>query len=523
MIWGFPYTLPYGDHDEMISDLDAADIGGGVRVKFRSSSGVAQYYRLVLDGIPQGIPVYLSSGASGQLVGLYQAQSSSHVVSVCPQGDHNSPDIDLSAQYRPWASGHSKYFYAEIAPALQCFSDGVGGQLTAWSMTGFARFVNCAPVALRTNWGYCTVTLSDVAGVRSVQLELNGTVLASGDITGDGTCTVAAVSSGVSGTVTVAYTGGATGVLYSVWPAKYAIHYAGTGFTGASFPRTPEAYLYDDGTNTGKFWSPILSGGQYWIVAHTVDDSQNESTGLMSGGATITIAAPPWHVTGLAYVTGNSSASQITWDANSTGTTPTGFYIYDSLSGGSGADLSTPTQTTGDSGITLTGISTGYSGYRYVIVRGVAGGVDDGNGEPLSIEYSGGLVVLPRPPSVGVGRDIEVSGRVLRVRLSVNLSDGETTPTYLELYAWPAASGTGGVDYSSPIATGTVSTGTQRVGADLIVTLSGSVASDGEYYYSVRSRNSGGTFSPSAPALGPVRLTTVQPAGPTAITVRGGA
>ena len=173
--------------------------------------------------------------------------------------------------------------------------------------------------------------------------------------------------------------------------------------------------------------------------------------------------------------------------------------------------------------IILTGISTGYSGYRYVIVRGVASGVDDGNGEPLVIEYSGGLVVLPRPPSVGMGRDIEVSGRTLRVRVSVDLSDADSIPTYVELYAWPVDSGTGGVDYSAPIATGTVSTGTQRIGADLILTISGTVTGDGEYYYTTRATNSGGTFSAAAPAVGPVRLTTAQPTGPTAISVRGGA
>lgn len=520
MIWGFPFTVPYGDHDEMISDLDAADLGAGVRVKFRSSSGIAQYYRLAVDGVAQGMPIYVSSGQEGQLVGLYQAPGAGHLVSVCPQGDYNDVDVDLSTQVRPFASGHSKYFYLEVSPALEIFSDDVGGQLSSWSMTGFARFINCSPVAWRTNWGKCTVTLSDTAGVRSVQLSMYGTTLASGDITGDGTCTVAAVSSGVSGTVAVVYTGNITGNLYVVWPYKYAIHYASTGFTGASFPRTPEAYAYDDGTNTGKYWSAVLSGAQYWVVVHSVDDSLNESTGLMSGGATITISTPPLQCTALAYTTGDASATQLTWDA---GSGATGFYIYDSLSGGSGFELSTPTQTTGDSGITLTGISTGYSGYRYVILRGVAAGVDDGNGEPLVIEYSGGLVVLPRPPIVAMGRDIEISGRTLRIRLTVNLADADAIPTRVELYAWPVASGTGGVDYSTPLATGTVATGTQRIGADLIMTVSGTVASDGQWYYTMRARNSGGTYSSIAPVAGPVRLTTAQPTGPVALTVRGGA
>ena len=500
----------------MIADLDAVNASDGVRVTVIPAANCGQYFRLVVDGIAQGIPVYIPTGVSAEIVGLYESTSSGHIVSVCPQGDWSSTDIDYSVQTQPFASGHARYFYLTLEPTVACFTHGDGGQLTGWSMTGFARYANVAPVNYRTNWGRVECTLTDTAGVRSVVLTINGSTLASGDITGDGTCTVAAVASGVSGTVTVAYTGDVSGSLYVVWPQRYAVHYQASGWTGADFPRTPSAYIYDDGsTNTGKYRSPALASGTWYVVAHQVDDALNESTGLMSGGATITIPGTPMPCTSIVYVTGDYSNTQISW---SFGTGATGANIFDSLSGGSGMELSTPTYTTGTSGYTLTGLSAGYSGKRYILVRGVANGFDDGNGVPLEITYSGGNVVIPPVPDVGLGNDIEVSGLTLRVRATVDISSAYSIPTGIQLFFWET---TGSINLASPIATIAVSTGSDRVGTDLVKTLSGTALANGQYYYAARAVN-GSAYSATYPTRGPVRLTTAQPAQPASITVRAG-
>lgn len=518
MLWGFPWSCPWGDNDEMISSLKTANLRDGVRVDVIPADNCGQYYRLVVDGLAQGLPVFIHTGELAEMVGLYESTSSGHLVSVCPQGDWNTTDVDLSAQVQPFASGHARYFLLSLEPTVSLFSQGDGGQLTGWSMTGLERYTNVAPVNYRTNWGRIECTLADAAGTRSVVLTLRGTTLASGSIVGDGACTVAAINSTISGTVNVSWTGNVSGAVYAVWPARYAVHYQASGWTGADFPRTPSAYIYDDGTmQTGKYRSPALAGGTWYIVAHQVDDSLNESTGIMAGGSTLTIPGTPMPCTGLAYVSGNATNTQVLWFY---GSGATGTYLYDSLSGGSGGiDLHTPTYITGNSGYTLTGISAGFSGKRYIIARGVLAGVDDGAGVALELSYSGGAVLLPQPPDVGLGNDIEVSGLTMRVRASINIVDAASIPSGVQLFFWET---TGALVTGTPIATLPVSTGSNRVGTELVVTLSGAAAANGEYYYSARSVL-GTAYSTSMSTRGPVRLTTVQPAQPASILVRAGA
>jgi len=404
-----------------------------------------------------------------------------------------------------------------IEPTVVTFSSSP--QLSGWDLTGLRRYQNCEPLSgiSRPTWARVSYVLSDAAGTRTVQLKIGDTTLASGDAVGDGALTCSAVASGVSGTVNVTYTGDESGTVWLVWPSAYAIHYTtGSGFTGADFPRTAEATIYDDGqSNTHRWQSDVLTPATYYVVVHQVDEAGNESTGLASGGYTGTTYGPPAQINGLAYLTGDDSNTQITFTG---GSGATGYDIYDSHAA-TVLDQSAPVFTTGDSGaITLSGITSGFSGYRYVLVRATLGGVDDGSSDMLRIEYSGGLVVLPRPPVPAIGTNAKATGLTIIVPTTVSLAEYDAVPAYVELYAWEID--TGSFDSGTPLSTGTIATGTMRVGAEIVITVSGTVAAAGEYFFLARTRSSDGITSDNSAYAGPVRLTTSQPPMPDSVEAK---
>jgi len=514
MQWGFPWSCPWGDHDAMFASLEVADMGLGPRVRVVPESGLPQYVRLGVDGLPQGSPVWAQTGAETELLGVWQQPGATgHIVSVFPQGDWATTDIDVSAQSDAFASGRARRIIVEIEPTLSVFSDG--RQLTGWSLTGLRRFVNCGPVDASPHWARLRWYLTDAAGVRSLSIYNGSTTVASGNLTGDGTLTLAAVASGVAGSVGVTYTGTGSGNVHVCWPASYDVYWkTGSGFTGADFPRTADATVYDDGQgNTHWFMSNVLPAATYYVVVHQTDEAGNESTGLTGGGEAVTVYGPPAAPTGLAYVTGDASATQVTFSG---GSGATGYLLYDSHSGV--FDMDAPTTTLSTSGtVTLSGITTGYSGYRYVIVRSTLGGADDGNSDQLRIEYSGGAVVLPRPPVPGMGTP-RVSGRTVIIPCTVSLAEYDALPTTVELFAWEISSGS--FNSGSPLSTGVIVTGSMRAGSEIVISVSGTAAADGMFYYLVRAGSANGTYSANSEYAGPVRLTTTAPSQPADITAK---
>jgi hypothetical protein len=501
----------------MFQALDVADMGAGPRVRVIPESGLPQYVRFFVDGFAQSNPVYARTGVRTEFLGVWQyAGTTGHIVNICPQGDWPDKELDLSAQLDAFASGRARRFTIEIDPTVDVYSDSP--QLSGWaSITGLRRFTNCLPVSGRPTWGRLSYSLSDSGGTRIVTLSNGSTTVSSGSRAGDGSVTLASVTGGVSGDVSVTYTGAESGYVYFTWPAAYAIHWnTGSGFTGADFPRTADATVRDDGqSNTHYYQSTVMSAATYYVVVHQVDDNGNESTGLTGGGTAITVYAPPRAPSGLAYVTGDVSNTTITFSG---ATGATGYLIYDSHSGV--MDLSAPTTAASDSGSqVLTGIVAGYSGYRYVIVRSTIGGSDDGNSDQLRIEYSGGVVVLPRPPAPGVGLNIHTSGRTISIPTTITLAESEANPAYVELFLWRAD--TGSFDSGSPISTGVIASGTMRVGQEIVITVSGTTSGDGMWYYLARTVTAGGTSSNNTGYSGPVRLTSSQPSGPSAVAARG--
>ena len=519
---GFPLSVPLGGHEEMIKTMEIDDVGDGPRVRFEPHSGYDQYFRLVVDGVAQGAPVYGRNGVRNEVTGVFESPDTTHMVSLCPQGDWATDTIDVSGQYIYWQAGITDRIYSEITPQLQFFSYGESGQLTAWSLSGLKRFANCRPVAHRQLWGILECELTNSGTTRTVTLKLDGLTVASGSRTGDGSVTLTASNaSGITGSVTVTYTGDVTSGANIVarWPAQIKAHHKTSIFAAPDFPRTAEGTIYDDGRqNLYLYRSARLAAGTYYVVPHTVDENGTESTGIALGGSTVVLNTPPGAPGVPVYTSGGAAATIITFDASATaGAT------YDCMdSNASGildVDTVANTRASGTGSLThalaaLTDLS--FTGIRYVLMRALSGGVQEKNTNILEIEYAAGVVVLPRPPIPGVGQNVTTVGRALTVPFTIDTNEQLASAATVELFLFAVG---GSPTYGTADASTAVGT---AIGGIIQGTISFTAAGNVDRMWAIRTKTSGGVQSNNTETYGPVRLTTAVPDDPASFTVREG-
>lgn len=522
MHWGSYWSGRWGDPEDMLAVWQDkamfADFRDGARATFDVVSGYEQFYRFVLDGVPSGPPIMGRAGQINQLTGLYESTDTSHALSVVPQGDWPGEEVDVSGQQIHFISGRADRLYAQLTAVPTIFSYGDSGQLTSWVLTGLKRFTNTRPYTNWRNWAQLDLTLTNSAGDRTVALKLNGLTICTGTRTGDGSITLTDSGYGVSGSVAVTYTGDVTSGAYVIgrWAERYAVHYrTGADWGGGDFPRTAESYLLDDGhANTFDWRSASLAAGTYKLTVHQRDENTNESTGTTT--TAVTLVTPPGAAGMPVYSSGGAAATIISFSASSTvGAT---YNIYDSAATAQ-LDLSVIAAThiagTGTLTQTLAAISGTYTGLRYVLIRALNGGVEEGSLNVLSIEYSSGAVIPPRPPRPGVRQAVTVSGRQITVTVSVDHVEQAGTPATVELYV--VATGAA-FNYASAQASATIGT---TVNGMSITTLSYTHGSNADVDFAVRTVTSAGTQSNNTERYGPVRLTTALPSDPT-FTARGG-
>ena len=517
MLWGFPWSVPWGSHEDFIAPfpnrLMFADMRDGVRAIFDVVTGYEQYYRLVIDGVPSGPPFFGRAGQPNQMSGLYESADSGHAVSIAPQGGWPGEDIDVSGQQINFQAGKWDRLYAQITAVPTIFSYGDSGQLTAWALSGIKRFSNMRPYVIWRNWAQLDITLANSGGTYTVTVALNGLTICSGSRAGNGSITLAeANSSGVSGSVTVTFSGEITsgGYVIARWPERYAVHYRiGAAWGAPDFPRTAESYLLDDGhANVFDWRSAALAAGTYQTTIHQRDEGANESAGTTTQA--IVLSLPPGAPGTPTWSSGGAAATIVAFAASATAAAT--YNVYDSgdtgildvatISGTHAAGTGTLTQT-------LAAINLAYTGMRYVLVRALDGGVEEGSLKILTIEYAAGVVVPPRPPRPGVRQLVSVSGRTLTVITSVDHAEQLAAPATIELYV--VASG-GGFNYASAQSSTAVAAAQQGVS---VKSLSYLAPGDGDYDFAARTVTSGGTQSNNTERYGPVRLTTAVPADPT--------
>lgn len=299
----------------------------------------------------------------------------------------------------------------------------LGSRLSGWSITGIKRFTNVAKYTGQLQYAMLFATLTDTAGVRTVSLfqgvDANGILVASGFLAGDGVVTLSEENnSGISGTVTVAYSGDTSTVLTFLWPKSYQIHFNPAPLI---FPRTPEATLDDDGESnlfgfvTERQAVSFFAG--VGILYHTAIVPVSE-TGIADGPTTgsVGLFSLPIEPIRLTWKSGDSTNTVIRW----TSPDPTyDYHVYLSTLDGA-IDMSNPTSVAGGAGeitFAVPSLGAGVTGVLRIIVRSVSptAGPEEKNSSVLSIFYKNGVRSTPAPARAGVTRIVVTAGRTVTV------------------------------------------------------------------------------------------------------------
>ena len=263
------------------------------------------------------------------------------------------------------------------------------------------------------------------------------------------------------------------------------------------------AAIADDGTSNQFIFKSVSqdTGNTFYVVVHQRGDDGNESTSIQSGGLAITTQTIPAAPTVPTYVSGHFAATIINYVAPAG---VTAFHIYDSGAAGV-LNFTTPTLSPGSGGNqTLPAIAAGFSGIRYVFVRSVIAGVEEGNLEILQINYSAGQVVALQPPPPSANAKITNGGRALTVPFTIYLDPTLSTPATVKLFVYTRAAG---VDYTTPLTTLTLPAISPQ-SKTFVSQIGGTVAANGIYYYQLRTYGATGVPSDNVNEYGPVLLTT---------------
>lgn len=525
MLWGMPWSVFWGDPEDFIYNVKASILGSALTVKFYVQSGYDGYYTLYIDGIKQGAPAYFASGIQQSLSGAIAYSETKHVFSIVPQGAWSADIFDLSFQTDIWENGRVDRLKAKITAAPDQFAFGTGSaQFSSWALTGINRFINCAPSTNSSTWGTLNVTMTTNAGIHTVTLDVNGFGQASGTVNGDGSITFTALNgSGIGGTVALVYTGNiAAGVtVVNAFPASYPVYWKTSTFTAPDFPRAYNGIVYDDGhSSLFTYRSTSLVAGTYYEVSHQIDECGNESSNLDGGGTPITLVGAPPAAGPSSYLSGGATgpATTIAFAASSDNTST--YNIYDSLVSGFLSLLAANDSHAAGSGTinhTLAAISGTFTGTRYVLVRAVKGGIEEGNLQTLAMTYVNGVVQALAPPAPAVTNAPRRSGRTVTLAVSIDTNEQLVAPTQvcIFLYAWP-----GVPDYTTPTSTTNISA-SAKVGSNYNLDVSATAGADGVYGVAVRTKSAAGTQSANLDTYGPVRLRTALPAAPSTLVSAG--
>lgn len=515
------FSCSLGAIEEQIRYLDITPLQGGVRGRWIPTAGYAQNFRIGVDGVGFASK-FADENVISELTAPYPAGGTDHITTITPIGDWQLP-IDIEPQFIAYTQQRPNRYHLDISavPVFQSFkADGTPvTQLSNWNITGIRRWLNCKPHPHNKTWATLSLDMVTIGSVHTIVLSINGFEIAVGDITGNGTCTLNEKnSSGVSGFVDLTYTGAITSGLFVVdYPVSYKV-YAKLGsplIAGEFISGNLKATIIDNKRdNVFTYRSPIVAAGTWYIVAHQVNENGTESTGTTN--VSILTKLVPDSVTNLQYTGGGYAAAIVSWTASTTALST--YNIFDSGDTGF-LDIDSATSThiagTGTLTQTLPAISGSFLGKRYVVVRSVLAGVDDGTVKILTIDYSSGSATgEPPPPLLQAGR-VSIVGRTLSVSCSVDSTRSLTVPVNLQMFLYPA-----GTSPNYAIPTTTLALG-NKIGASWFKTISATAVSDGDFEAVIRTIAASGAQSLNTNEIGVFNLTLVAPPD-SLMTIRSG-
>lgn len=271
------------------------------------------------------------------------------------------------------------------------------------------------------------------------------------------------------------------------WPDSYQVHYS----TGAlSFPRTPEAIVYDKGDDSYSFVSPSLDAGSYNAAIVPVREGTAQDTGISTetGLEIKTVPAAPT----LDEVTGNAAALTVAWAVGEAGCSYTVYYsLADGVVNYGAQETPVPVVAAVDAtSATLTAI-TGYPCVIRACIRATKNGVQEQANSEFAIELDdAGEIVQARPNAAHVNA-VSSSGLTLTLLASNLFDELSAVATHIDLFL--KAVGTD-LDFDNPQESEALATIAEG-DCSRSVTITHTVGAAGAYHYAVRARTADGTLS----------------------------
>jgi hypothetical protein len=501
-----PVTVPSGNPEDFLTVFDIQNFNDGIgaRLTLQATSGYGNmYYVIIADGNRQAL-VYLKEQTKTYANIIYNPNVTNHVISIACIGEWDTipANCNLQIQQDNFTANKGNYAYLSFDAMTEVKSYDDSNQFSNWSLNGLDRYLTGYRVSGFSTQLQIDLVLSSILTVHTLELYLNGQVIATGTITGNGTITlVEANNSGLSGTVDLVH--------------SVDLDY-GTSHIRARYAKAYKVYLdsvYNstiNDTGRGEVISTRigpLASGTHSIQVRSISDTGIE--GALSSALTVDIPARPEPVSNLQVISGNYLSTLITWLPSSTA--GVSYNVYDSAINGP-VNLSSAVQNLVGVNAVLPATSL-EAGFRRVIVSSSLAGIEDGSNRICNIEYdSNGNVIPSRPNNPSYKFNSITSGNKLIIDWYYDRIEEIGQAAKANLYIFSGVP----TIWNSPRAI-------ENIGGShslLQGQLSATVDTNGMYNYSIRASTLSGILSSTEEYQGPVWLSTISPSVPTNLTAK---
>lgn len=463
-----------------------------------------RFYQVYVGGIPLAPLVYYPPDQTGPIYAarMYSAGARGTVAIEDFGGwaynpyfkdaytwvNENEEDVSKTIRFT-W---YAPTTFSMAAKTISASGQDGDTSITALSLTGLKRFSSVK------NYGHAYrgrlyYTLTQSGGTTTLKLyaadsstyddALN--LVASGTYVGSsGTMTLAGSGrfADISGSATFAYTSDKADTFEVMWPEQYQIHYSTSSLT---FPRTPEATVSMEGTDSFYYKTSSLSAGTYYaaVVPVILGVPQSASVTVTSG---LVLDALPIAPT-ITSVTGSAAALTVNWTNGETGDT---YKVYASkinepVNYGSFATPAVITTALNATSQALAAV-TGYPGKVRVCVQAVRSGVELKSGVEYEVELDASGVIVGARPNPGIVGGSSSAGLDLTVFAYQETENQVAAATDVDLFCEPV-----GTPFSTVRATATLSS------ADVYkyATLTYTVPASGWYHLTIKPKTAGGVYA----------------------------
>lgn len=290
MFPGGPTSSAPGATRDMILEFSGAFVGGQAVCKLTPYDRYRErWWTFFIGGKWVGKNYYMP--ASGDLEIALPFDSSSPVVSIWPievgNWDNFGPDDIPNAEALFEEANDADMFLIRIKQSYQLTAVKGDTQLTSIAITGARRGRNVEEVPYFKQRGRLRYSILYTGAAYIVRWYAGDRMVAEGSIAAPGALSCTEKNgSGLTITCTLAYTGdvklrtGNDGAFLDLkWNKRFPIHYSTSTLT---YPRTPEAYVYDDGASDEYFYRipSSLPAGSYNYNALQEDDEGDVQTSI---------------------------------------------------------------------------------------------------------------------------------------------------------------------------------------------------------------------------------------------------